>query len=248
MPVDVAGLIEEVETFQNLLIGVATNGEMDNSGYRELRQSLMGNSVVSDLLPSFVRTNSSAAQFRSFTQGVSDSWRGRREHIWGEFRPLLDRLESQNQTPPSDAISEALRDFDSNTVQRDWTKALDRLPQDPEGAITSARSLLESVCKHILDKQGIAYKDDIDLPSLYKVVSTSLNLAPEQHSEQIFKQILGGCASIANGLAGLRNKLGDAHGQGSNQVKPARRHAELAVNVAGAMALFLVETWSANHS
>ncbi len=240
--------IEEVETFQNLLIGVATDGEMDYNGYRELRHSLMGNPIVSDLLPSFVRTNSSASQFRSFTKGVSDSWRGRREYIWGEFRPLLDRLESQTQTPPSDAISEALRDFDSNTVQRDWTKALDRLPQDPEGAITSARSLLESVCKHILDKQGIAYKEDIDLPSLYKVVSISLNLAPEQHSEQIFKQILGGCASIANGLAGLRNKLGDAHGQGSNQVKPARRHAELAVNVAGAMALFLVETWSANHS
>ena len=248
MSVNDAALIEEVETFQNLLIGVATKGEMDENSYRELRHSLMGNPAVSDLLPSFVRTNSSAAQFRSYTQGVSDAWRGRREYIWGGFQPLLDRLQGKNQAPPSDAISEALRDFDANTVHRDWTKALDRLQQDPEGAITSARSLLESVCKHILDKQGIAYKDDIDLPSLYKTVSTSLNLAREQHSEQIFKQILGGCASIANGLAGLRNKLGDAHGQGSNQVKPALRHAELAVNLAGAMALFLVETWSVNQS
>ena len=200
-------LIEEVQSFQNLLVGVATNGPIDETGYGELRHSLMGNPLVSDFLPSFVRTNSSATQFRSSTQGVSDTWRGRREYIWGEFRPLIDRLESQKHTPSSDAISAALQGFDASTVQRDWTKALDRLHQDPDGAITSARSLLESVSKHILDKQGIPYKDDLDLPSLYKMVSLSLNLAPEQQSEQIFRQILGGCTSIANGLAGLRNKL-----------------------------------------
>jgi hypothetical protein len=36
---------------------------------------------------------------------------------------------------------------------------------------------------------------------------------------------------------------GDAHGQGRNPIRPTPRHAELAVNLAGTMAAFLVSTW-----
>jgi hypothetical protein len=43
----------------------------------------------------------------------------------------------------------------------------------------------------------------------------------------------------------LRNKIGDAHGKGGKPVKPSPRHAALAVNLAGTMATFLVETWLA---
>ena len=74
------------------------------------------------------------------------------------------------------------------------------------------------------------------------MASKELNMAPEQHSEQIFKQILGGCSAIVNGLGSLRNKHGDAHGKSHISVKPSVRHAELAVNLSGSMALFLIET------
>lgn len=37
---------------------------------------------------------------------------------------------------------------------------------DPEGAITAARTLLETVCKHILDERGVDYEADADLPAL----------------------------------------------------------------------------------
>jgi hypothetical protein len=45
------------------------------------------------------------------------------------------------------------------------------------------------------------------------------------------------------GLGSVRNRLGDAHGQGKKAVRPAPRHAELAVNLAGVMVIFLVRTW-----
>jgi Abortive infection C-terminus len=41
----------------------------------------------------------------------------------------------------------------------------------------------------------------------------------------------------------VRNKIGDAHGTRPRAVKPKPRHAELAVNLAGTMASFLVATW-----
>ena len=55
--------------------------------------------------------------------------------------------------------------------------------------------------------------------------------------------ILGGCQTVVHGLATMRNRLSDAHGQGSKSVRPPVRHAELAVNIAGIMSMFLIATW-----
>jgi AbiJ N-terminal domain 3/Abortive infection C-terminus len=145
--------------------------------------------------------------------------------------------------PADNLISEMLRSFDESGVHHAWQKALDRRVSDPEGAITAAKTLLETVCKHIIDDAGGAYGDNDDLPKLYAGAAEHLNLAPGQHTETVFKSILGNCQSVVGNLAALRNRLGDAHGQGRRPVKPLPRHAELAVNLAGSMAMFLVSTW-----
>jgi hypothetical protein len=48
---------------------------------------------------------------------------------------------------------------------------------------------------------------------------------------------------LGNGLAAFRNALGDAHGKKPAQAAPAPRHADLAVNLAGSMAAFLLQTY-----
>ncbi|CAO4132910.1 hypothetical protein OFEAOIEE_LOCUS633 [Methylorubrum extorquens] len=73
-------------------------------------------------------------------------------------------------------------------------------------------------------------------------------LAPDDHTEQVFKQILGSCQSVVESLGSLRNKLSDAHSPGPKRARPQPRHAELAVNLAGAMATFLVATWQTRRS
>lgn len=147
---------------------------------------------------------------------------------------------------PADAgISQALSAFNPENVHARWTAALERRSTDPEGAITLARTLLEDVCKWLLNESGGTWEEADDLPTLYKRLSKALNLAPDGHTEQTFKQILGSCQSIVEGLGALRNKLGDAHSVGPRRVRPSVRHAELAVNLAGTMATFLVETWKA---
>ena len=147
--------------------------------------------------------------------------------------------------PADELISQALISFDEGGVHQAWQKALDRRVSDPEGAITAAKTLLETVCKHIVDEAGESYSENDDLPKLYGTAAECLNLAPSQHSEKVFKSILGNCQSVVGNLAGLRNKLGDSHGQGKRYVRPQARHAELAVNLAGSMAMFLVSTWNA---
>lgn len=237
---------ERAEYLQSMMIDEATGGSADVNDYQELRGYFLERHDTKALVPRFIRINRNLSQFWHFIKGKYPTYAARRTFIWAEFAPLLDYLESGEGIPADESISEALKRFDEQNVHIVWSRALDRRNSDPEGAITTARTLLETVCKHILDEKGIAYNDrKIELHKLYRLVSSELNLSPSQHTEDIFKQILGGCSAIVNGLGTLRNRLGDAHGKGKMPTRPAPRHAELAVNLSGSLALFLVETWEA---
>jgi hypothetical protein len=133
-------------------------------------------------------------------------------------------------------------------VNHAWRKALNRRFDDPDGAVTAARTLLETVCKHILEAQSIGYSDQSTLPNLYDATAKSLNLAPTSATEPILRQVLSGCDSVVNGIAALRNKTSDAHGKGMGGSTAEVRHAELAVNVSGAVASFLIETFNGSRS
>ncbi|MBX9616156.1 MAG: abortive infection family protein [Caulobacteraceae bacterium] len=151
-------------------------------------------------------------------------------------------------SPADDAISAALVAFNPTDVHPRWQAALESRETNPQRAITLARTLLEDVSKWILTQSGEAFDDGADLPVLYKKLAKTLNLAPDDHTEQLFKQILSGCQSVVTGLGALRNKLGDAHSIGPIRARPLPRHAELAVNLAGTMATFLIATWEARRA
>ena len=150
-------------------------------------------------------------------------------------------------TPADEEISKALLAFNPSDVHARWVEALERRASNPRAAITSARTLLEDTCKWILHEAREPFEEEHDLPALYRKLAKLLKLAPDDHTEKVFKQILGNCQSIVESLGAIRNKLGDAHSQGPVRAKPQPRHAELAVNLAGTMATFLIATWEARR-
>src|SRR5205823_4686712 len=127
-------------------------------------------------------------------------------------------------------------------VLRVWEKCLDRVNVDPEGAITSAKSLVEGVCKQVLDGCEVPYTNSTDLPRLYGLVTEQLELDPGREPNDTLRKILSGCVTTVNGLAALRNLHGDSHGKAPGSGRPAQRHARLAVTLASAFAAFLLET------
>lgn len=151
-------------------------------------------------------------------------------------------------SPADESISATLAAFDPTQVHERWTMALERRTSEPAGAITLARTLLEDVCKWVLDQAEETWQEADDLPVLYRKLAKVLKLAPDDHTEQVFKQILGSCQSVVESLGALRNKLSDAHSLGPKRSRPQARHAELAVNLAGAMATFLVATWESRQA
>lgn len=233
---------ERALSLQELLVTRATGGTAQDCDYQELRRSFMEQADTRDLLPAFVRTSRNLDMFWGWIKGQAGQYEPRRTIIRSAFGPLLDHLEGKDKAPSDREISETLESFDEEAVHRAWSRALDRRKNDPEGVITAARTLLETVCKRILDETGGGYDDTEDLPKLYHKAAERLTLAPNQHTEPLFKSILGGCQNVVNNLGTLRNKIGDAHGKGGRPIRPSPRHAALAVNLAGAMATFLVET------
>lgn len=237
---------DRAEYFQSLVLAKATGGDANDNHYLQMRQHLMANPNYSEMIPRWVKSSRNLDQFWQYIKNKFAHYSERRQFLYDELNPLLEYLETKQTLPPVKSIDEVLSKFDSDGIHFAWQKALERKIRDPEGAITISRSILESVCKHILHAKGIEFNEtNIEISELYRLTSKELNLSPEQHSEKIFKQILGGCSGIINGLGSLRNKHGDAHGSSPRAIKPKTRHAELAVNLAGTMALFLISTYEA---
>lgn len=240
--------LDRVQLLQSIVIGCATSSQDPRWwAYDELRRGFMADAVTRALLPDFVRQGRDLTQVRVHCQTVG-GYKERRSYVWDTFAPLFDHFEERDRVPLDDVAGLVLASFDADGVHAVWTRALARRQDNAEGAVTLARTLLETVCKRVLDEEGLAYGEAEDLPALYGKVARQLNLAPSQHTEEAFRRILGACHTVVETIGTLRNKIGDAHGRGGKPVRPASRHAALAVNLAGTMATFIVETWQARKS
>ena len=146
-------------------------------------------------------------------------------------------------TPITDVTR--LKEIDFAYINEQIAKCDEKIQTaDFEGAITTARNLVESVCKYILDETHQDYERTEDLPDLYKKVATFLNMDPSKHEEKAFKQVLSGCFGIINGLANIRNELGDAHGKSRlSHHRPKERHAVLSVGVAKVLSEYLYSSF-----
>ena len=227
---------EIVQYLQNGLISRATGGSFDD--YEYVRARILQRQNLKDKLPKCILTCRTIDQFWAFIK-KTEGYQPRREFLWNEFGKLLDELEFAEKSVLQDEVV-----FDIKYIQERWEKALERKKNDPEGAITLSRTLLEDLFKYMLTKQGIEYNNkNVNMHDLYKKVAKILNFSPEQYQEDVLKQILGGMSGIVTGLSELRNKLGDAHGRASKNMKPLERHSELAVNLAGTMAMFIFRTY-----
>ena len=239
-------MIEKIAMLEGTLIDAATGGSGDNELYVHIRRELIRDEELKPLLPSFVRSYRDLSAFWGWIKYEEGTYAGRRKLLGEAFTPVMDNLEGRGRAPGDATISDALASFDAEGVYAIWAKALVRRVRDPEGAITVARTLLETVCKRVLDERGGGYSEKDDLPKLYSLTAKALNLAPDQHTAEPIKAILGGAMTMVNGLGTLRNRLSDAHGRGGKMpVRPSARHASLAVNLSGAVATFLVETFAA---
>lgn len=155
---------------------------------------------------------------------------------------ILIELSGQ-PTPADDIFSDILNRIPSYNIREKWEKALHRRITDPSGAITAARSLLETTLKWIIEQRG--GKPTKNNNELFNRTIDALGI--EVKGKPIEKTI-NGLNSIIWGIGDMRNNHGDAHGVESTNTPPTASEAGLCVNLAGAAALFLLEEFESGEA
>lgn len=121
-------------------------------------------------------------------------------------------------------------------------KALD---ENPGLAIDLARTITEMTCRRILSECNVQYRNDADLPALFRQVRNSVNMLPPDASSEAgirgsIDQVLSGLHTVARGISTLRNQAGFvSHGHPYGPPRMERLQALLAVSSADAIIGFL---------
>lgn len=149
--------------------------------------------------------------------------------------------------PGMKSAKEVLSSTDLVYVAQQITRMEAAVNNDPSLAIGTAKELIESCCKTILSERGIAIGNSDDIPKLVKATVKELKLTPkdipdEAKAADSIRKLLSNLATVASGVAELRNKHGTGHGKEGSVKGLNPRHAKLAVGAASTLAVFLVET------
>lgn len=205
--------------------------------YEKTRKYVLSKTEYNDYIPELLKNNRTLNECKADLKSKNIFQDNQLKYLYFEFKPLLDYLEFEKPKQIQLHIN-----FDETYIQTEWNKCNDRKVKDPKGAITSARTLLESTLKFILAYYEIEFQDSADLIDLYKLVSKKLSIAPQKEHEEYIKQILSGTHSIVQGIGTMRNKISDAHAQKPGSIFPIFIYSEFAVNIAGTTAMFLYRT------
>jgi Abortive infection C-terminus len=145
---------------------------------------------------------------------------------------------------PSRSLDAIIRARDMPGVQEELDRALATVERDPPAAVTAACAIIESLFKVYIDGNRLKMPGDQSIRPLWKVVQEHLGLGPRSVVTDDLKQILGGLATVVNGVGDLRTHAGSAHGRGSQSFTVEPRHARLAVHAAHTVVTFILESWA----
>lgn len=144
-------------------------------------------------------------------------------------------------------LKDKFKGTDASYVLGQITRMESAVENDPGLAIGTAKELVETVCRTILEERRIDIPINEDLTKLVKSTAKELKLTPEDipdkaKASESIKRLLSNLASITNGIAELRNSYGTGHGKCAKSKGLSPRHAKLAVGAASTLTIFLIET------
>jgi AbiJ N-terminal domain 3/Abortive infection C-terminus len=163
-------------------------------------------------------------------------------------RPVyIGRYVGVGVTPAVSAAKTTLGGADPGYIFQQITRMEAAVINDPTLAIGTAKELVETCCKTILEARGAPFSNSADLPQLVKLTAKELELTPENipdkaKAAETIRRLLSNLATITQGIAELRNHYGTGHGKAAGAKGLGSRHAKLAVGAASTLAVFLAET------
>lgn len=109
-----------------------------------------------------------------------------------------------------------------------------------DSAITKSRTLLEEVFCYVIEKKNETPSTSGNINDLYKQVKSLYNMHSDARMDKRINMLISGLEKIVSSISDMRNKNSDAHGVGKNRIAIDEHHARLFVNVAIALADFIL--------
>ncbi|MEW5980714.1 MAG: abortive infection family protein [Acidobacteriota bacterium] len=160
---------------------------------------------------------------------------------------FIGRYVGVGLTPAVNAAKQTLSGTDPGYIAQQITRMEAAVANDPALAIGTAKELVETCCKTILEARGVQFSKSAELAELMKLTTKQLELTPadipdKTKAADTMKRLLSNLATITQGIAELRNQYGTGHGKAAGAKGLTSRHAKLAVGAASTLAVFLAET------
>lgn len=155
---------------------------------------------------------------------------------------LYEELYDSSEGVSLEHVEEAAKKLDVLELNKHAARIRRGIREDPEQAIGSAKELLETVLKVILNIEGSTKED---MPKLLKAALKRLGLDSKAIGKAIpggdtIKRTINNLGQIVIGVAEIRNLYGTGHGRlRAKELEIA--HARLVVNAAVSTATFLLE-------
>lgn len=159
--------------------------------------------------------------------------------------------------PESDLITvasvrDAVAGLTGPEVDRQLARLRESANDDPGLAVGTAKEILETTCKTILEECGVEVGPDWDMPVLLKETRKRLKLLPDDipasaKGADTIRRLLSNLGQLGIGLSELRNLYGTGHGRNAKAKGLSPRHARLAVGAVSTLVLFLFETHRERH-
>ncbi len=163
------------------------------------------------------------------------------------FERVGGRLVRSTGTQGLEDLASATHRLEGSHLALQIQRLKESVETDPELAIGTAKELIETVCKTILEERGKPVEGTPDIPTLTKSLLKELKLVPEGiHAEakgaDLIKAVLRSLGTIGNDLGQLRGLYGTGHGKTAKTQGLKPRHARLAIGAAATLVVFLFET------
>ena len=163
------------------------------------------------------------------------------------FRYENGRLIPVGKNQALQGIADTVAKFDAPELHRQIERMQSAVEDDPGLAIGTAKELLETTCKTILEQREVPFSENDDLSKLVKETRKALGLVPDNipnstKGADSIRRLLSSLGTVVHGLGELRNLYGTGHGKTGKAKGLASRHARLAVGAASTLATFLFET------
>ncbi|MBF6216250.1 abortive infection family protein [Nocardia puris] len=164
-------------------------------------------------------------------------------------RPVFAARSTLTVPSPVKQVTKHVAAGDIDYLVRQITRMETAIDSDPELAIGTAKELIETACKTVLEAIGVQIDKKWDVPQLLRETTKHLQLAPDSvdstaAAADAIKRVLGSLGNLTAGVAELRNTYGTGHGKATGRGGLGPRHARLVVGAASTLAVFLFETYN----